>query len=404
MKKFLLIGHAGFYNRGCEAIILTTLEMLRKGYPGSKFIISSFDYKNDRLKNLGLDVEYIKHKLSIKRKSFKWVFQQINRVLYKEYRKNYWKVPYRPISDVLDEVDIVLSVGGDNYTMDYGHPHYFLGLNKLVKEAGKKMVIWSASIGPFPDYKNLMSIIEGLKSIALITVRDSESINYLASIGIKDNVRRVADPAFLLPPLETNICSEYFANPKGVLGFNISPLLKRYRDKSWGENIIQEIVVFLKSIITEYGLNVLLIPHVTGSKVSENDFLYMMDIYEQLKNTNCIDIVPDINTAAQIKYVISKCKYFIGARTHSTIAALSTGVPTISLGYSMKAQGINQDLFGSLDYMIKLENLSAESLSERFSTLVDNENKIRIDLSSKIFFLKEQARDNIKYLKEVLTQ
>ena len=41
-----------------------------------------------------------------------------------------------------------------------------------------------------------------------------------------------------------------------------------------------------------------------------------------------------------IKGYISRCELFIGARTHATIAAYSTGVPTLVLGYSVKARGI----------------------------------------------------------------
>jgi colanic acid/amylovoran biosynthesis protein len=50
--------------------------------------------------------------------------------------------------------------------------------------------------------------------------------------------------------------------------------------------------------------------------------------------------------ASQIKYVISNLRFFIGARTRATIAALSSGIPTVSIAYGVKAKGINKDLFG----------------------------------------------------------
>lgn len=46
----------------------------------------------------------------------------------------------------------------------------------------------------------------------------------------------------------------------------------------------------------------------------------------------------------QIRYVISKCHSFIGARTHAVISAYSTCVPAIALGYSIKSKGIAKDL------------------------------------------------------------
>ena len=48
----------------------------------------------------------------------------------------------------------------------------------------------------------------------------------------------------------------------------------------------------------------------------------------------------------ELKGIISKCRFFVGARTHSTIAAYSMGIPTLVVGYSVKARGIARDLLG----------------------------------------------------------
>ncbi len=45
-------------------------------------------------------------------------------------------------------------------------------------------------------------------------------------------------------------------------------------------------------------------------------------------------------------------------RTHATIAAYSTGVPTLVVGYSVKARGIARDLFGTEDgYVLPVQQL-----------------------------------------------
>jgi colanic acid/amylovoran biosynthesis protein len=43
---------------------------------------------------------------------------------------------------------------------------------------------------------------------------------------------------------------------------------------------------------------------------------------------------------------------FVGARTHATIAAYSSCVPTLVVGYSVKARGIARDIFGSEENMV----------------------------------------------------
>ena len=57
-------------------------------------------------------------------------------------------------------------------------------------------------------------------------------------------------------------------------------------------------------------------------------------------------LIPDTLNTREYKAIISQCKVFIGARTHSTIAAYSTCVPTFVFGYSIKSLGIAKDLFG----------------------------------------------------------
>ncbi len=62
----------------------------------------------------------------------------------------------------------------------------------------------------------------------------------------------------------------------------------------------------------------------------------------------------------------------IAARTHASIAGYSTGVPTLVVGYSVKAVGIASDLFGiAINYVLPVNALSREEeLTEAFSWLM----------------------------------
>ena len=68
---------------------------------------------------------------------------------------------------------------------------------------------------------------------------------------------------------------------------------------------------------------------------------------------------------------ISKCRFFLGARTHAMISAYSVCVPSIALGYSIKSKGISKDLkmpdYTLIDYRnLKKQN---ELLSKKFGTI-----------------------------------
>ena len=86
----------------------------------------------------------------------------------------------------------------------------------------------------------------------------------------------------------------------------------------------------------------------------------------------------------QLKYIISKCKMFIGCRTHSTIAAYSTCVPTLVVGYSVKAQGICRDIFGSdKDLLIDARKFENDyDLTNKFIAFKERENELRKHLEN----------------------
>ena len=88
-------------------------------------------------------------------------------------------------------------------------------------------------------------------------------------------------------------------------------------------------------------------------------------------------MMPNHFNAVQTKYVISYLRFFIGARAHPVISALSSGVPTVSIAYSVKACGINRDMFGNQEMVLQARNLSSTSLREALGHLVQREDTLR---------------------------
>jgi colanic acid/amylovoran biosynthesis protein len=104
--------------------------------------------------------------------------------------------------------------------------------------------------------------------------------------------------------------------------------------------------------------------------------------------------------AAQIKQVISQCRFFIGARTHATIAALSSIVPTVSIAYSIKAKGINQDLFGHQDAVIDSSEVSQTSLLAGLKWLHTNEQELCGQLTLSLVVVKKKIDCAMERIRE----
>ncbi len=104
----------------------------------------------------------------------------------------------------------------------------------------------------------------------------------------------------------------------------------------------------------------------------------MAPLLEQLADLgDAVKMMPNSFNAAQTKYVISYLRFFIGARMHAIIAALSTGVPTVSIAYSVKACGINRDMLGNQEMVLQTSDLSSATLQGCLEWLVQGEDALR---------------------------
>jgi polysaccharide pyruvyl transferase WcaK-like protein len=150
------------------------------------------------------------------------------------------------------------------------------------------------------------------------------------------------------------------------VGIGMSDLMHRYGKK---EQYLDASTRLIEHIAGTYGGEIVLVPHVIREKNAQNDFAVCQEIAGHVGGKCPCSVLPMTLNACELKYCIATCDYFVGARTHSTIASLSSLVPTISIGYSTKAWGINQDLLGCDDYVVDVQSISAKVLIERFERM-----------------------------------
>ncbi|BBL66269.1 hypothetical protein MSMAT_0246 [Methanosarcina mazei TMA] len=389
---FILAGNGPYDNRGCEAIVRGTVKILRHYYKDpSFFCISHFKNQEqfERQSREEFDPAIIHRKTNRRQSKYdpNWLLRLPLRSVYPELYKNWM---YKEMIPHIENSNSVLSIGGDNYSLDYGIPRSFTYLDDVVLERKKPLIIWGASVGPFkkiPEYENFMK--SHLQNITGIFARESATIEYLNKIGITDNVYKVADPAFLMdatePPSDKQIEIE-----ENSIGINLSSLMARYVSNGNLEVWINKASIILEEIAKKTDNKIYLIPHVTTP--SSNDYLFLKEVKERMKTSEeKIILLPPIYNASETKWIISKMRLFAGARTHSTIAALSSYVPTLSFAYSIKAKGINKDVFGHEDYCLNPEKLTPETVVEKIESMLEKEKEIRSELKAAIPKIKDEA-------------
>lgn len=391
MKNVVLYGHGGSNNHGCEALVRTITGIIKTNIQDANVILYSNNPESDYKWGVNEVVDEIK---KMPEPSF------ISRIIRKA--KSLLKIKSNDINNSiakkfvkqLKDIDVAVSIGGDNYCYSKDFNYLFFKINKLLHEKGIKTIFFGCSIEEkFIDKE----MIEDLHRYDLITVRETLTKENLEKNGIIDNVKLIPDSAF-------NLKTERIEFPqieeKEIIGINISPMILEYEEK---DNITyKNYYNLVKYILEETNYSVAFITHVTND--NGGDYTVNEKLYNEFpKYKDRLILVPEMK-AENIKYIISKCKIFIGARTHATIAAYSNSVPTLVVGYSVKARGIAKDLFGTYEnYVIPVQNLREENdLVSAFKWIEERKDDIKKELESIIPEYKEKINQVTESLKNIV--
>jgi polysaccharide pyruvyl transferase WcaK-like protein len=150
------------------------------------------------------------------------------------------------------------------------------------------------------------------------------------------------------------------------------------------------------------GFQIVLIPHVVAEKgVGRDDRRTCDRIYRNCPKKSAVFYANVDFNAAELKYLIGLCDVFVGERTHATIAALSSFIPTLSISYSVKSHGINRDLFGHENYVVAARTMTADQLWLHIQELLNDRERIRETLRREIPAVQQRARENVECFREV---
>lgn len=366
MKYYFPI-HLNGGNRGCEAIAKGTALILKE--------------KKQNLIGLCTDIE-LDHRLKVddyitlqpmrkKNVTFRIKSKMYRSIIHDDWkRKSYmYNYEYAPFLNQMDKEDIMLSTGGDMmcydenqviYTVDYLH------------KRGIRSILWGCSIGE----KNITPRkLQALKQFSHIYVRETLTQEVLDNHNI-NNVSVFPDPAFVLDPIPNQLPMCFLQGE--VVGINLSNYIMGGFDLN--SAFAKEVDSLIRYILQSTDYQILLIPHVLWK--GQDDRIISNLIKEKYNLNNRINILDSNNlNYCQIRYVISKCKCFIGARTHAVISAYSTCTPAIAIGYSIKSAGIAKDIGMPKETLVDSVNLKKGMLLDAFLYISNNFGYLKKQLS-----------------------
>ncbi|KAA0233262.1 MAG: hypothetical protein JJLCMIEE_02320 [Acidimicrobiales bacterium] len=266
-----------------------------------------------------------------------------------------------PSAEAILSADAVLDIsGGDSFTDLYGRKRFRMVTEpkELALRLGIPLVLLPQTYGPFEARPMRRRASKVVRSALQAWARDSRSFDALRSLAGADfdpeRHRSGVDVAFGLDPIEPSTVSLQEVNPwlspdrsQPVVGLNVSGLIFNRDDSRDRYRLTldyRDVVVRLaRRLLHDSDANLLLVSHVpapVGHFESDTDACW--SVLKELGDWSHerVRLAPILTDPGEMKWLIGQLDWFCGTRMHSTIAALSSGVPASTVSYSDKALGV----------------------------------------------------------------
>jgi polysaccharide pyruvyl transferase CsaB len=289
------------------------------------------------------------------------------------------------VTRALKDCDLLISGGGSllQDATSLRSLAYYLAIISLAKRYRRKVMILGQGIGPLRRSISRRMVKKALTGIDLITVRDAQSAELLAEMGIGP-VKITADPTFMLEPCKDAhglLAEAGLAEEEDIIGVAL---------REWDERpeVGAEAAKALKAIAEKCPAKMLLLTMQTPQ-----DEAQARDIGREIGAV----VQPRPWTAEELLGVISRCRLVVGMRLHALIFAASVGVPFLGIEYDPK---VEQFIKAAGQEGIKLDEMA--SLGEKAREAWDTRDELALKLKEAVPAMKKAASENIRLAVELL--
>jgi len=229
--------------------------------------------------------------------------------------------------------------GGDGFSDIYGDKILYHRFRQtfLLWKRNIPLIILPQTIGPFEKKENYALAIKILKYASRVYVRDSRFNAELEKEGIEFQQEKDLSAYMLPKPWDVEIKN----NP---VGLNVSGLAysNRFPNLEGQFDAYPDLIMKLIELFRNKGCSVYLIPHsynYSHPETNNDDLVACREVYSSLRDKSNVVLIDRDMISPEVKYLISKMKFFVGTRMHANFAAIFTNTPVFGLSYSYKFQG-----------------------------------------------------------------
>ncbi len=328
---------AGFKNKGSEMMLRTVISELKCRFPTLKLAIDTSYGSYSQRCSLDL-LQIIPSRCHVGKSGFNKRFQwQKKFSKYKGYKilSLILRVSFKQYGMIdLEQINGFFDISGFAYSDQWGlHPTRDLA--KIVfyyKQRNKPVILFPQAFGPFENPAIRAAFIDAIKYIDLIFARDELSLKYLTELfdsGSIDHSMKLN-----LAPDLTFFYNTKINKPLNIPGKYVCIIPNiRVIDKGevdWQEKY-EHYIFSIVSFFISNNIPVYIIIHDSNG----GDMDIAKKVTGKMTETENIVIFNNDNPL-YLKYLISRSFIVVGSRYHGLIAALSSGVPSVCIGWSHK--------------------------------------------------------------------
>ncbi len=301
-----------------------------------------------------------------------------------------WSLP--AVWRALRSADLLVS-GGGGLIQDATSalsPLYYLGLLRLARLAGTPYVIFAHGLGPLRHSLTRWATARCFRHAAAITVRDEQSAQLLANLGVTTPPCEVtADPALLLEPAQDARIQELLAN----YGLSCAQPLIGIAVRSWpGVEIVPPAATLVQYLGESLAAQVVLIPF----QPEQDSGLTRRLAEETGTHVAILDPTPE---PREMLGIVSRLELLISMRLHGLIFAAAAQVPAVALAYDPKVAAFAAR---ARQPMIQLPDLSSDRLVREVQKLWETRTQQASRRRDAAQRLCQAAADNFDILADVL--
>ena len=380
-RTALLAGYYGFGNTGDEAILAALLSGLSRREPSARLVVLSGD-PEDTSRRHGVPA-----------------------------------IAWRDVEALAAEVaqaDLVI-LGGGGLFQDYwgfdpealltvraGGISYYSGPAALAALSRRPLRLHALGFGPLSSAPAARFTRAVCRAASAISVRDAESRDLLASLGVEASAVSVtADAAFALsaPRLEPrDLLAASGVAPSGpVLAVALRPWSLGVEPEVWERATAAALDQFLERT----GGAALFLPFERSPWSREDDTEVSLRVRKRMRRADRAAVLTEPRPPEEAAGLLAGCDAVLGMRLHALILACAAGVPVVGLAYDPKVTALLARI-GCSDLGVAPAEADAGGLLDRLTRAFDGRVEIGARLKDAAARMRKLAEEDLDAAAEML--